>query len=163
MHLLSLQYALRPSADKKEENRWIMRYVKIDDRIVLRLQRGEEIIASITALCQKEKISLAKISGIGACDRAVIGLYKMDEHHYVKTLMAEDMELVSVNGNVTLSSEDEIYIHCHAAFGTEGGKLVGGHLNEAVVSGTAEIFIDILDGTVKRTVDAETGLNVFDL
>lgn len=140
-----------------------MRYIKVDGKIVLRLQRGEEIIASLTELCKKEKIGLASISGIGACDRAVIGLYKMDEQRYVKTLIEEDMELVSLNGNVTLSADGEVYIHCHAAFGAEGGKLFGGHLNEAVISGTAEIFIDVIGGAVKRTVDAETGLNVFDI
>lgn len=140
-----------------------MRYVKTGGKIVLRLQRGEEIIASVAELCKKEKIGLAEIKGIGACDRAVIGLYKMDKQHYVKTLLEEDMEMVSLNGNVTLSSEGEVYIHCHVAFGTEGGRLLGGHLNEAVVSGTAEIFIDVLDGSVKRTVDPETGLNVFDI
>ena len=140
-----------------------MRYMKVDGKIVLRLQRGEEIIASLAELCKKENIGLASISGIGACDRAVIGLYKMDEQHYVKTLIEEDLELVSLSGNATLSAGGEAYIHCHAVFGAEGGKLFGGHLNEALISGTAEIFIDVMNGAVKRTVDEETGLNVFDI
>jgi predicted DNA-binding protein with PD1-like motif len=40
---------------------------------------------------------------------------------------------------------------------------VGGHLNEARVSGTAEILIHTAPGSIGRRGDPATGLNVFDL
>ena len=43
-----------------------MEYRKFGSTYILRIDRGEEILESITALCRKEKIYLGSISGIGA-------------------------------------------------------------------------------------------------
>ena len=42
------------------------------------------------------------------------------------------------------------------------GKVIGGHLNEAVVSATCELFVRKVEGHVGRRLDPETGLNIFD-
>lgn len=41
------------------------------------------------------------------------------------------------------------------------GEVFGGHLNRAIVSATCEMIIDVIDGTVDRIHDEETGLNIF--
>ena len=45
----------------------------------------------------------------------------------------------------------------------ETGRVIGGHLNEAKVSATCEIFIRRLEGEVERVLDPSIGLNVLDL
>ena len=70
--------------------------------------------------------------------------------------------MTSLLGNAT-EKDGQTYLHFHAAFAKEDGSVVGGHLNEAVVSGTAEIFIRTAPGTIGRKVDPVTGLNIFDL
>ena len=47
--------------------------------------------------------------------------------------------------------------------GDESGHVFGGHLNRAVVCGTCEMVITLLDGTVERKLDTEygSGLNIF--
>ena len=43
-----------------------MEYRKFGSTYILRIDRGEEILASITTLCNAEKIRLGSVSGIGA-------------------------------------------------------------------------------------------------
>jgi predicted DNA-binding protein with PD1-like motif len=38
--------------------------------------------------------------------------------------------------------------------------VIGGHLNQARISVTCEMFIHILDGQVDREKDPETGINL---
>jgi predicted DNA-binding protein with PD1-like motif len=51
----------------------------------------------------------------------------------------------------------------HANFADSKGSVFGGHLNEAVISGICEMFIEKIDGEITRRIDEITGLNIFDL
>ncbi len=56
--------------------------------------------------------------------------------------------------------DGEFYTHLHMSAGNDKGEVFGGHLNRAVVSATCEMVIHVIDGSVDRTFDEETGLNV---
>ena len=59
---------------------------------------GEEIVESLTKICDREKITLATIEGIGAADHAVIGLYNVGEQVYHKTELNGPMEITATDG-----------------------------------------------------------------
>ncbi len=44
----------------------------------------------------------------------------------------------------------------------ESGNVYGGHLTEAVISGTGELVLTEIEGTVDRKFDEEIGLNLFE-
>ncbi len=139
-----------------------MDYRRFGDSLVVRLDRGEEIIESLAKIGKLEKIKLATIQGIGACDRVKYSLYNVSERSYSPNELHEELELTSLNGNIS-QMDGEYYGHLHATFGRADGAIVGGHLNEAYISGTGEIFIHMISGEVDRSKDeAETGLNLFD-
>ncbi|MBQ6564230.1 MAG: DNA-binding protein [Clostridia bacterium] len=137
-----------------------MEYQKRNDTYVVRLERGEEVMACLKTLCEKEQIRLAQISAIGAADEAEIGLYNVDEQQYHKTSLQEEMEIISILGSVT-RKEGEVYLHLHASFGLKDMSVRGGHLNRCRISGTCEMFVRELPGELGRKLDARTGLNVF--
>lgn len=139
-----------------------MEYKRIGDTLIARIDRGEEILQSLKTICEKENIRLASVFAIGAVDHAVVGLYRVEEKKYYKNTFDGEMEMTSLSGNVT-EKEGQAYLHLHANFTDADGQVVGGHLNEAVISGTCEMFIHTLPGTVGRKPDDETGLNVFAL
>lgn len=139
-----------------------MDYRRFGDVLVVRLDRGEEIVSTLANLAKRENITLANVQGIGACDQVKYSLYNVAERSYSPNELNEELELTSLNGNMSMMDGD-YYGHFHATFGRADGSVVGGHLNEAVISGTGEIFIHMISGEVERTKDeAETGLNLFD-
>ena len=138
-----------------------MQYRVFGDTYVVRLQRAEEVLACLRELCEKESISLGTVSAIGAVNHVVVGVYRVDEQKYVANTFDGVMELTSLMGNIT-EKDGEPYLHLHATFGDLTGKVIGGHLNEAVVSATCELFVRKVEGHVGRRLDPETGLNIFD-
>lgn len=70
-------------------------------------------------------------------------------------------EIISLTGTVT-RQDGEVYLHLHMAAGDKDGHVFGGHLNMAYISATAEIQIQIIDGTINRKYDEKIGLNLFD-
>ncbi len=137
-----------------------MEYVKKEGTLILRLERGEEIVSALKSLQKKENIPSAAFSGIGATDSATIGVYRMAEKRYEAVELSGDMEIAALTGNLTADGEGEPYVHAHIVLGN-GRNAYAGHLNSAVVSATAEIFVFATDVPVSRRFDAETGLNVF--
>ena len=59
-----------------------MEYKKFGDVIAVKIDRGEEILASLKKICEKENVKCGSITGIGAVGHAVIGLYKVAEKKY---------------------------------------------------------------------------------
>ncbi|MEE8886793.1 MAG: PPC domain-containing DNA-binding protein [Eubacteriales bacterium] len=140
-----------------------MEYRKFGNTYVVRLNRGEEIISSLSELAEKEDIRLAKIEGIGAADQLTVGLYDVPSKQYSTHEYNKAFEITSLTGNIT-RKDDKPYLHVHLSAGDVDNHVIGGHLNRARIGGTAEIFVTVLDGEVGRKMDdiTDTGLNVFD-
>ena len=71
-----------------------------------------------------------------------------------------DFEIVSLTGTVN-TMNGEYYAHIHMSAGDKDYHVFGGHLNRAVVSGTCEMVIQIISGSVDRVYDEQVGLNVY--
>ena len=117
-----------------------MEFRKFGDTYVVRLDRGEEIIASLTELCAKENIVLGSIEGLGAADHVVVGLYNVGKKEYHKTEFNGPMEITALTGNVS-RKDGEVYLHIHINLCDEQMRLLGGHLNECRISATCELFV----------------------
>ncbi len=139
-----------------------MMYRIFGDTIVARIDRGEEIVQSLKAICEKETVGLASVTALGAVGHAVVGLYRVGEKKYYSNTLDGEMEMTALTGNVT-QKDGEVYLHLHANFADAQGHVFGGHLNEAVVSATCEMFIHTLKGSVGRRPDEVTGLNLLDM
>lgn len=138
-----------------------MEYKKFGNDIAVKIDRGEEVIASLKEICRKENVKCGSIVGLGAAGHVVVGLYKVAERKYYSNVFDGEMEMTSLIGNVS-EKDGEVYLHCHANFAKADGSVFGGHLSEAVISGACEIFINAVNGKIGRKTDDATGLNVFD-
>ena len=139
-----------------------MRYQRFNDTYVLRLEKGEEVVSCLKKFCEKEKIALGSIEGLGATNHLVVGLYDLDHKQYHKKEFNEAFEITSLLGNIS-SMNDEVYLHLHINVADENMKVYGGHLYECVISATCELFVRVIEGKVDRFKDDVTGLNLYDL
>ena len=136
-----------------------MDYRRFNDTIVLRVDRGEEIIEKVREVAEREQIRLAQVSALGATDDFTVGVYDVDAKRYDSKTFTGPHEIVSLTGTIT-EKDGAFYQHLHMSAGNKTCAVVGGHLNRAVVSVTCEMVIRILSGAVDRRPDPETGINL---
>lgn len=137
-----------------------MEYRRFGNKIIARMDKGEEILAKIKEISLKENIKLASVQALGATDEFTVGVYKVDEKKYYANEFKGYFEIVSLTGTIN-TMNGEFYTHIHMSAGNDKGEVFGGHLNKAIVSATCEMVIDVIDGSIDRKYDEETGLNVF--
>lgn len=138
-----------------------MEYQKIDNKIYLRVDRGEEVLEKILEVATKENIALASVQAIGATDKFTVGLYSVENKKYSSKTYEGEFEIVSLLGNIT-RKDGQPHIHLHIACGDENNHVFGGHLNYLRISATFECVITLSDGKITRKVDPITGLNILE-
>lgn len=137
----------------------IMEYKRFKDKLIVRIDKGEEIVKTITDICRDLKVTIGHVSGIGAINHAVIGLFDTASKEYHSKEFKGDFEIAPLVGNI--STMDNVpYLHLHINICDKQQNSYGGHLNSAVVSATCEIIIDIIDGQIDRRFSDEIGLNL---
>ncbi len=137
-----------------------MEYRRFNNKIVARIDNGEEILDAIKEIALKEEIKLANLNALGAVGEFTVGVLKTKEKKYYSNDFSGDFEIVSLTGTIN-TMNNEFYCHLHMSAGDAEGRVFGGHLNRAVVSATCELIIDIIDGKVDRIFNEEVGLNLF--
>ena len=137
-----------------------MDYRRFGETLVVRMDRGEEILEQLKALAEKEHIALASVEALGAVNDFTVGVYNTAEKKYYSNHFEGAYEIVSLTGTVS-SMDGQVYLHLHMSAGDEKGAVYGGHLNRAVISATCEMVVRVIDGTVERYHDPEIGLNLF--
>lgn len=127
-----------------------MGYKVYGNTIVIRLEIGEEIISTIADVCNKEGVTGAYFTGIGATGHVRFGAGNEIEGKYEVTEINEKMEIVHLTGDVAMK-EGKCMPHAHVVLAGQGGKtIVGGHLEEGTIFSTADIFIVKLEGVLNK-------------
>jgi predicted DNA-binding protein with PD1-like motif len=139
-----------------------MRFQRFGERYQLRFESGESVVASLIPWLQTARIGYAAISGLGAVRSATVSYWNAQTEQYEPHDLNEQMEVVSLIGNVTLK-EGAPFLHVHVTLGRSDLSIVGGHLNEAVVRPNLEVWLRPEDETVHRVIDPSCGLYLMDL
>lgn len=137
-----------------------MEYRKFQNKIIVRMDKGEEILEKVREVAEKEKIKLADVSALGAVSEFTVGVFDTEAKEYHANEFKGSFEIVSLTGTIN-TMNDEFYCHLHMSAGNEKGQVFGGHLNRAIISATCEMVITLIDGRVDRRFEKEVGLNLF--
>lgn len=135
-----------------------MKTKTIGEKLVIRLEKGEEIVSELEKILEDEGISAGSFQGIGAVSEATLGHYSLETKEYTEKEFPKPLEIVSLQGTVSREG-----IHPHVCLGTSDMKTYGGHLVEATVAATCEIIVQPAPGSLERYHDEEIGLDLLDI
>ena len=139
----------------------LMERIFSDDRHeVLRFESGEDVTLNLVNFVLEEEIKAAWISGIGSASEVELGYYYLPDKEYQKQVFTGDIEIVNLTGNVGILNRGPA-THLHGAFGLSDYRVVGGHVHRLISNTTVEMYLEKMDGVLKRRYDIGTGLNLF--
>ena len=139
-----------------------MKSKKLDTGTVLIFDSGDEVVSTLTGFAREKQITDAHFTAIGAFSGASLGYFDVGKKDYVKNQLNEQVEVLSLIGDIALD-KGEPKIHAHVVVGKSDGAAMGGHLLEAHVRPTLELFLRESEEQLKRKFDPESGLALIDL
>jgi len=139
-----------------------MKSRRIADGFLVRLERGEEVIAELTAFAADKKIPWGFLQGIGAIREVTLGYFDTDTNRYRTKRIRETVEVVSLIGNIS-HLDNKPSIHAHIVVAGPEQRLLGGHFIEGTVAVTLEIIVTVISTRLVRTPDTKTGYALWDL
>jgi uncharacterized protein len=139
----------------------------IDDRaestFAVVFEAGEEVMSGLLRFATEHHLAGAHFTAIGAFERVTLGFFDMQKKDYRKIPINEQVELMSLVGNVARDSKGEHKVHAHVVVGKADGTAHGGHLLEAYVRPTLEVVVVESARHLCRTTRPDLGLALLDL
>ena len=126
---------------------------------ILVLRTGDDALDAIKELAVRNGIEGASFSAIGAFQTATIAYWNWDTKEYEHIEVAEQVEVLTLTGNVARSGNDP-RLHAHVILGRRDGSTIGGHLIRGLVRPTLEVFLIDYGMRLARTRDETTGLRL---
>jgi hypothetical protein len=137
--------------------RWRLLDTTGETTYVLVLDKGDEVVGELTAFARAQHLAAAHFTGIGAFSEVTLGYFERDRRDYRKIPLREQVEVLSLIGDVALDG-DEPKLHAHVVVGRADGTAHGGHLMDARVWPTLEVVLAESPRHLHRVRDPETGL-----
>jgi predicted DNA-binding protein with PD1-like motif len=135
-----------------------MQHQRTDHGWLLRLDAGEEIIASLQAFATAHGIVGGVITGIGAVGETELGFFVRESRSYIRRTFTGDHEILSLLGNFSVL-DGVPFPHCHLILCGEDFAAHGGHLFKGLVTVTCEIHILTASRTIVRTPRPDLGFH----
>ena len=140
-----------------------MLYTKQGPGYVIRLEQGDEILATLKQFAEAKTIRAAFFEGIGSLYKARLGHYDFQETKtYKYETFEEDLEILVLSGNVSMMNQRALP-HAHVTLGRRDFSVIGGHLEEGSLANMVEINLANLPGKLEKAKDISIGLNLLQL
>lgn len=139
-----------------------MRWQRFEERYVVRLESGEAVVQTLLAFLERERIEFASVSAAGAVRSVKLAYWNAERRQYEEQEFPEQLEVVSFLGNAA-RKDGAPFLHLHGVFGRRDFSVIGGHIREAEVYPTLEVWLRTEDLPVRRVHDAATGLDLLNL
>jgi len=120
-------------------------------------ETGDEAFGCLGEFVKANKISAARLTGIGAFREVMLGYFDWESKKYKKNPVRRQVELLSLIGDVALDNGVP-KVHAHVVVGLSDGTTLGGHLLEAHVRPTLELILIESPAHLRKEHDPASGL-----
>jgi uncharacterized protein len=124
---------------------------------------GDEVAGGLFAFAHEHGVGGAHFTAIGALREVTLGYWRWETKDYERIVLREQVEVLSLAGNVALAADGAPKVHAHVVVGKADGTAHGGHLLEGHVRPTLEVMLVESPRHLRRTHDPATGLALLDL
>ena len=129
---------------------------------VLVFETGDEVVAKLLEFAKQQQLAAARFTAIGAFQELTLGYFDWQKKEYLKIPMKEQVEVLSLAGNV-VSTDKGPKLHAHIVVGKRDGTAHGGHLIYGHVRPTLEVMLIESPSHLHRRHDDATGLALIKL
>jgi predicted DNA-binding protein with PD1-like motif len=129
---------------------------------VIAFDKAENPVPLLARFAESQHLAGSHISAIGGFEHAVVGYFDRLEQDYVRIPIEQQVEVLSVIGDVAHHQGKPI-VHLHAVLGLRDGSTRGGHLIEASVWPTLEVVLTEWPRHLRKRFDPEVRLPIIDL
>jgi uncharacterized protein len=122
--------------------------------------KGDEARTGLTLFVRENQVAGAHLTAVGGFSRAVLGYFDRQRKEYARIPVDEQVEVLSLIGDVALTAEGGPEVHAHVVVGRSDGTTLGGHLLEGHVWPTLEVIVTDSPHHLRKTHDPDTGLSL---
>ncbi|MCQ4630542.1 DNA-binding protein [Shinella sp. CPCC 100929] len=130
---------------------------------ILVLDEGDEAFRCIVDFAEREGVTAASITAIGAFRSATIAFFDFETKSYEKIPVAVQSEVLSMLGDIAIDDEGKASPHLHVVLGLSDGSTKGGHFLEGYVRPTLEVILRETPADLRRKHRADLGIALIDL
>jgi predicted DNA-binding protein with PD1-like motif len=128
---------------------------------VIILAKGDEVMSGLTDFAKQNKVTAASFTAIGAFSHATVAWFDDARKEFRQIPIQQQVELVSMIGDIALVSDQPV-VHTHVSVASSDGTVRSGHVINAFVFPTLELFMTVYPTPLHKESDEATGLKLID-
>ena len=132
--------------------------IKTPRTFALIFDKGDEVTKSLLEFAKENQLNASYFTALGSFSEATLGFFERERKDYKRIEIEEQVEVMSLFGNIARDESGEHKLHAHVVIGKSDGTAHGGHLLKAHVWPTLELFLTETSEKLQRKVDEETNL-----
>jgi predicted DNA-binding protein with PD1-like motif len=123
--------------------------------------KGDEAFSGLLDFAEKYHVTSGHFTAIGALSGAVLAWFDPQKKMYREIPISTQVEVLSMIGNFAVY-QGKPTVHTHMVVGHRDGTTGGGHVIEAVVFPTLEVFVTTDAVPLHKRYNPETDLTLID-